>query len=342
MWLTVAHPNVMEWQADGTQMARERVGRGGWEEGRRGWGRIRQLPSSRRYQANYVGPDRVRHNALTTFETKMDAEAWLAAERRSIERDEWQPPSLRVAEKKAKGVGVVEYAHTWIEQRNVKPRTRSGYHDLLRLHIGPMFGKVPLKNLTRETVRGWYSMLGTDHPRRNSHAYGLLHAICATAVSDGLIVSNPCTITGVMNPPRRRDPVILSVAEVAALADAIKPDRLKALVLLSAWCSVRWGEVSELRRKDIGDDCQLLYVSRAVTRRDGRYRVDTPLLVPAVTGLGDLGLAAALPCRTAKGRHQSQLGVDWSTVTHDADHVRVDLSYVLITRLSPNYQLKIT
>ena len=72
------------------------------KKGRRGWGRIRRLPSSGRYQANYVGPDRVRHNALMTFEAKIDAEAWLAAERRSIERDEWQPPSLRVAEKKAK------------------------------------------------------------------------------------------------------------------------------------------------------------------------------------------------------------------------------------------------
>jgi integrase len=257
-------------------MARERVRRVVGKKGRRGWGRIRRLPSSGRYQANYVGPDRVRHNALVTFEAKMDAEAWLAAERRSIERDEWQPPSLRVAEKKAKAVSVAEYAHTWIEHRNVKPRTRSGYHDLLRLHIEPMLGKVPLKNLTAETVRGWYSMLGTDHPRRNSHAYGLLHAVCATAVSDGLIVSNPCMITRVMNPPRQRDPVILSVAEVAVLADVIKPDRLKALVLLSAWCGVRWGEVSELRRKDIGDDCQVLYISRAVTRRDGQYRVDTP------------------------------------------------------------------
>ena len=53
----------------------------------------------------------------------------------------------------AKAVGVAEYAHTWIEQRNLKPRTRSGDHDLLRLPIGPMLGKVPLKNLTRETVR---------------------------------------------------------------------------------------------------------------------------------------------------------------------------------------------
>ena len=119
-------------------------------------------------------------------------------------------------------------------------------------------------------------MLGTDHSRRNSHAYGLLHAICATAVSDGLIVSNPRTITGVMNPPRQRDPAILSVAEVAALADAIKPDRVKALVLLSAWCGVRWGEVIELRRKDIGKGAEVVMVSRAASHRGKGCRVDMP------------------------------------------------------------------
>jgi integrase len=119
-------------------------------------------------------------------------------------------------------------------------------------------------------------MLGTDHSGRNSHAYGLLHAICATAVSDGLIVSNPSTITGVMNPPRQRDPAILSVAEVAALADAIKPDRVKALVLLSAWCGVRWGEVIELRRKDIGKGAEVVMVSRAASHRGKGCRVDMP------------------------------------------------------------------
>lgn len=257
-------------------MAQKKVGSMVGKKGRRGWGRIRRLPSSGRYQASYVGPDLVRHNAPSTFEAKMDAEAWLAAERRSIEHDEWQPRSLRVAENKAEAVTVAEYADTWIEHRNIKPRTRSGYHDLLRLHISPMLGRMPLKNLTRETVRAWYSMLGTDHPRRNSHAYGLLHAICATAVGDGLIVSNPCTITGVMNPPRQRDPVIMSVAEIAALADAIKPDRLKALVLLSAWCGVRWGEVSELRRKDVGDGCHMLYGLPGSDPPRGHYGVDTP------------------------------------------------------------------
>ena len=46
-------------------------------------------------------------------------------------------------------------------------------------------------------------------------------------------------------------------------------------MLVSAWCGVRWGEVTELRRKDVGQDCQVLYVSRAVTHRNG-CRIDTP------------------------------------------------------------------
>ncbi len=243
--------------------------------GHRGWGRIRQLPS-KRYQANYVGPDLVRHNAPSTFTTRMDAEAWLAAERRSIERDEWVAPAQRVADRTARAVTLADYAGNWVGHRNVKPRTRSMYRDLLRLHIIPTLGRTPLKNVTPETVRVWFAALGTEHVRRNSHAYGLLHAVCATAVTDGLLAANPCNLSGVMNPPRKREPVILSVAEVAALADAIAPQRLRALVLLSAWCGVRWGEVSELRRKDIGGECETVHVVRAVTRRDREYRVDTP------------------------------------------------------------------
>jgi integrase len=47
-------------------------------------------------------------------------------------------------------------------------------------------------------------------------------------------------------------------------------------VLLSAWCGVRWGEVSELRRKDIDADCEVVYVGRTVTHRSGECSIDTP------------------------------------------------------------------
>jgi hypothetical protein len=96
------------------------------KKGRRGWGRIRRLPS-KQHQASYIGPDRVRHNAPKTFAAKMDAEGWLASERRLIELGIWTPPAWRAAEKVAKAITVGQYAATWIEQRNVKPRTKIFY-----------------------------------------------------------------------------------------------------------------------------------------------------------------------------------------------------------------------
>src|SRR5258705_261488 len=88
-----------------------------------------------------------------------------------------------------------------------------------------------------------------------------------TGGGDGLLPANPCQIKRAMNTPRQRQPVILTVAEVAALADAIEPQRLRALVLISAWCGLRWGEVIELRRKDVSVDASVLSVGRGATHR---------------------------------------------------------------------------
>ena len=60
----------------------------------RGFGWLRKLPS-KRWQASYVGPDLARHYAPSTFGAKVDAEGWLADEKRLIEKDEWTPPGRR-------------------------------------------------------------------------------------------------------------------------------------------------------------------------------------------------------------------------------------------------------
>jgi integrase len=245
------------------------------KRGRRGWGFIRRLPSQR-YQASYIGPDLIRHTAPRTYTAKMDAEHWLAIERRLIERDEWTPPAMRTAAKKAKAVTVAEYIGVWIEHRNIKPRTKVHYRDVLERHIKDTLGRVAVKNLTPEAVRAWHAATLTDKPVMRSHAYGLLHAAIATAVTDGLIAANPCHIPRAGSAKRRREPVILTVAEVAELADTIRPERMRALVLISAWCGLRWGEVTELRRKDISEGAQIITASRGVTHRDGVCRVDTP------------------------------------------------------------------
>jgi len=251
----------------------------GCQTGHRSWGYVVQLPNkSKRFEASYIGPDKKRHYAPQTFTVKTTAEGWLANERAFLERtamtgEPWTSPKQRATLTQAQSVSLADYAKTWIEQRNVKPRTRIGYESLAEQVINPELGSASLRSLTSEMIRAWYSGLGTDAPRRNSHAYGLLHAILATAVKDELIDRNPCQIERAMSSNRKREPVILDVPEVKALADEIG-ERWAALVLLSAWCGLRWAEVAELRRGDFGPGCETVTVSRTVNHRGG-CQIDT-------------------------------------------------------------------
>jgi len=245
---------------------------------RRGWGHVRRLPS-KRYQASYEGPDLVRHTAPKTFTAKTDAEHWLASERRLIERGEWVSPRQRAAEKSKRGITLAEYGPGWIEQRTkngepLKPRTKSHYKALFADHIEPTLGKVPLKDITSEAVRGWHGRLLPDKPTYRSHAYGLLHAMLQTALGDGLIPSNPAQIRGAGKSARKGNPVILDVTEVGQLADAIKP-QFKAFILISAWLGTRFGETSELRRKDAAKDFSTIAIYRGVVHRDGKCVIGT-------------------------------------------------------------------
>jgi len=189
-----------------------------------------------------------------------------------IERGEWTPPASRVAAAKAV-LTFRDYSTAWVGQRALKPRARGHYADLLT-HINPTLGDVELATLTPQAIRSWYAVTLTDKPTYRAHAYALLHAILGTAVSDGSLTSNPAMIEKAMTTHRRREPVILTVGEVGQLADIID-ERFKALILVSAWCGLRFGEVAVLRRKDVGADAEIITVARGVTHGGGCH-ISTP------------------------------------------------------------------
>lgn len=235
---------------------------------RRGFGRIRQERSGR-YSAAYVGPDAKLHRAPRTYAIREDAEGWLAAERRKIDLGTWG------AVERSDGITLADYAAGWLEHRQLRPRTRQLYESMLNRLILPELGPAKMVTLTPAKVRAWHAGLGAQHPTRNAHAYALLHAICTTAVQDEVLDANPCRIRGAMQTKRRREIEILTPTEVSQLAEAM-PEHLRASVLLAAWCGLRWGETSELRRKDVPADCSVLQIRRAVTYRSGQFYVGEP------------------------------------------------------------------
>jgi integrase len=85
-----------------------------------------------------------------------------------------------------------------------------------------------------------------------------------TAVDDGLIRRNPCRIKGAGSEDSPERPV-LSVAQVYALADAVGV-RYRALILLAAFSSLRWGELAALRPEDIDPDGCTVRVTRQLNK----------------------------------------------------------------------------
>jgi integrase len=83
-----------------------------------------------------------------------------------------------------------------------------------------------------------------------------------TAVADEMVLRNPCQVerAGVERSPERP---VATIAEVVALANAIAP-RFRTLVLVSAWCGLRRGELFALRRGDFDPLRNILRVERAM------------------------------------------------------------------------------
>lgn len=232
---------------------------------RRGFGQISTMRSGR-YQARYVGPDGAMHTAGQTYLAKIDAEAWLAAERRLIETGTWTPPKHRTLYTKARTFG--DYAATWMDGRTLRPRTIDLYRQLLRRLILPTFAEIPVKVIAPDLVRTWHTELGTATPTQNAHAYALLRAILADAVYDGLLTSNPCHIRGGGVTKRKRKIKPLSLDELAVIVEAM-PARHRLMVLLGCWCALRYGELTALRRHDIDLKNGVIHVRRGAVRTAG-------------------------------------------------------------------------
>ncbi len=240
--------------------------------GKRGFGNIRKLPSGN-YQCRYTGPDLAEHRAPTTYTVKAAAEAWLTDERKLIEAGTWTPPARRAAAALVAPQTLAEYAPAWLATRPLKPRTTVEYRRLLDGVILPTLGLVPVNAFTPAAVRGWYAGLDAGKPTRRAHAYQLLRAILSTAVDDELLPANPCRIRGAGQTSRAREIRPPSSAELALIVDAT-PEHYRAMVVLAAWCGLRFGELAALRRSDI--DGGKVWIRRAAVRVDGQTLLGDP------------------------------------------------------------------
>lgn len=106
-------------------------------------------------------PDGRLYRAPSTFDSKDDAVAWLAARRAEIQLNIWAPDMVELSVAKKAVPTFKDYAKRWLSTRKtrglpLRPTTRDHYEYVLESALYPTFGNMPIDEITVEDVNDWY------------------------------------------------------------------------------------------------------------------------------------------------------------------------------------------
>ena len=201
-----------------------------------------ETASGRRYMVRYRTPERAQ-TKKRGFRTKRDAEAFAASTEVSKLKGEYIDPGA------ARAV-IRDLGKEWLRrQTHMKPSSYRSIESAWRIHVEPRWGSVAVSEVRKTAVQGWVSELS---PGRSSttviRCHGVLASILDDAVDDRRVLANPAR--GINLPAKlKKEHAYLSHPQVDELAAA--SGRHATLVLVLAYCGLRWGEAAGLRVKDL-------------------------------------------------------------------------------------------
>ena len=143
---------------------------------------------------------------------------------------------------------------------------RSEYARQIGKHLLPFFGPMKMRDIMPEQVRQWVTKMQAQGVRARTIQYckvSILNAIFTTALEDEVVMIHPSR--GVKTPPVPKKPRrIVTAAEFDLLYDALPDADARLLVETDIESGLRWGELTELRVRDLDPVTRILTVSRAV------------------------------------------------------------------------------
>lgn len=199
--------------------------------------------------------------ATRTFSRKADAQSWESEQRRRLDRGQGVVDGA--AGRKPVTYWCSEFLEAWGDGA---PSTYIRLESLIRVHVLPRFGRIPISAVTRSEVRKWAGeLVECRSPDTARQAVGALRNVLQYAVESEALainVTKDIPIRGV-RPGKVRS---LTHEQVHSLAGAMTSARDKALVYLLAYCGLRFGEATALSWSDFNRSAMALSVHKAVRR----------------------------------------------------------------------------
>lgn len=159
----------------------------------------------------------------------------------------------------------------WLPHHVMEATTREAYTYQVNKHILPWFGPMRMNEIMPSHVREWVTDLQAKEvsPASIQKVRFILSAIFTSALNDVTFL-HPCK--GVKTPTVPRKPLkIITPEQFDDIYEALPDPVSRLLIEADIETGLRWGELTELRGKDLDQATRVLTVSRAVVQVDPKF-----------------------------------------------------------------------
>ncbi|MFZ5645781.1 MAG: tyrosine-type recombinase/integrase [Bacillota bacterium] len=203
---------------------------------------IKKLPNGRFQATVFVGRDanRKQDKRKKTFDSEKEAKKWA----RDLEQEIEERKYTNMDKTRA-----TAWFDDWLElnKNRLSPSTYMSYKLYVNKHFKPAFGAFKLEQITEIHIKKYIN----DKLKNLSSTTVKKHIfILRKILYDALKSKSPCSDIDVPKSEKYK-PYVLSEKEFQQIHDTVKGTRDEPIVLLSAWCGLRLGEIFALKWDDV-------------------------------------------------------------------------------------------
>ena len=178
---------------------------------------------------------------------------------------------------KPKRITLAEWLNDWLNgyvKTSCSTRTLDGYRTIVRNHLVPNLGMLPLSQIQPQHIQQAYAQLleGADgkrlSPQTVLHIHRALFGALNYAVRQGLLIRNPAQL---VDPPpaKKRKMKTLMPQEVSRLLDIAEETRYYPIIYTAVKTGLRQAEMLGLPWRDLDLDLASLSVTQVLYKRRG-------------------------------------------------------------------------
>jgi integrase len=164
-----------------------------------------------------------------------------------------------------------EWLDTWLwdyKKPRLRPITFDSYEMLVRRHLKPSLGHLPLQDMRPDHLQRFYNNMAKNNfsARTIRYCHTIVHGALAQAERHQLVVRNVSKLTERPGETRKEMRTLTQAQVSGTLLPALANDRMFAAILLACGTGLRRGELLALRWQDVDLDAGLLHVRRTLVR----------------------------------------------------------------------------